>query len=143
VDPSVFQKSIRGLLMTCGTRTIDGIVKGILDRQQPDSSAQKRNADSTIRQKKHDHPLIGGRPESPLLAKQSTYRKEYNESDHSVSITIGQKRADVGVYVQRKGYLFFGFTGYAVQQMDKLVRQYCAKWARNITLNRSENGPAQ
>lgn len=137
MSPAVFQKSIQGLLMTCGTRTIDGVVKGILDRQQPSGSAQKRNAPSTIARKKHDHPLIGGASESPLLAKQSTYRKDYSERGHYVEIRVGPKRDKVAGYVEGMGYSFFGFTRYAVQQMDKLVRQFCAKWAMTITLNRS------
>jgi hypothetical protein len=38
------------------------------------------------------------------------------------------------------GYYFFDFTPWSVAQMDKLVAQYCAQWARKITLNRSGGG---
>lgn len=131
--PEQFQKSTRRLLMTCGTRVIDGVVKGILDETNPGGGAQKRNAESTIKRKGHDHPLIGGSAQSPLLAKQSTYRKDYNASGRYVEVRLKPVRADVGVYVERKGYWFFSVTPWAVTQMDKLVRQYCKNWAHWLT----------
>jgi len=136
--PEVFQKSIRGLLMTCGTRVIDGIVRGIAESTTPTGGAQKRNAASTIRAKGHDHPLVGV---EGLLGDHGTYTKEYGERSHAVEIRLKPVRADVGVYVQRKGYYFFDFTPWSVDQMDKLVAQFCAKWAREITLDRSGGGP--
>lgn len=138
--PEDFQKSIKGLLMTCGTRVIEGITRGIAEKTTPSGSSQKRNAPSTIKRKKHDHPLVGGDPESPLLGKPETYRKDYGESSHAVEVRLKPVRADVGVYVSRMGYYFFDFTPWSVAQMDKLVQQYCAQWARKITLNRSGGG---
>ena len=138
LSPGVLNKAIKGLLMTAGTRVVDGIVKGILDQQRPDGSSQKRNKPATIRQKKHDHPLIGGASESPLLAKQSTYRKQHMENAQAVLITLKPKRSDVGVYVQRKGYYFFDFTKHSDREIKKLMDRFAKYWARKVFRERGE-----
>lgn len=138
LDPEVLKKAMSGLLMTAGTRVIDGVVNGILEKTQPDGSSQKSNMASTIKRKKHDHPLIGGAAESPLLAKQSTYKKAHVDGGRAVQIAIKGKRADVGVWVQRKGYLFFDFTAYSDREIKKLLDKFAKYWSRKIFIEKNE-----
>jgi hypothetical protein len=111
------------VMQKAGSLVVDDIVANIVNRIQPDGSPQKEDAASTIRQKKQDHPLIGGSPESPLLANPNTYAVEKID-DSSVSIRLKQYRAKVGVYVENKGFHFFAISKPAADKANDLIKRY-------------------
>jgi|TARA_Y100000034_G_scaffold130764_1_gene190017 hypothetical protein len=101
-----------------------GIVKGIDQRESLDGGPQKSNAPSTVRKKGHDHPLIGGAHDSPQLSREANYNVTMSKPNE-VQISIKPIRAAAGVYVERKGYKFFGITKLA----SKIV---LANWDRYV-----------
>lgn len=80
--------------------------------------------------KGHDHPLIGGSDESPQLALKSTYT--ISETPLGMLISIKRKRAAIGVYVENRGFSFFGFSPRADKQMDDLWARYLRAKVKEI-----------
>ena len=110
---------------------VDDIVHGIAARRSIDGGSQKANAISTVLQKKHDHPLIGGSSVSPLLAKASTYSIQ-QPTPEEAEIRIKSVRADVGVYVERKGYKFFGISKRAEKEIVRTWTDYVQRKIKRL-----------
>lgn len=111
------------ILKQCGAIIIKHIVTGIQNRVQPSGMPQKKNKPSTILEKKHDHPLVGGtKGESPLLSRTNTYETTVDKD--SVIITLNDQRADVGVRVEEMGYLFFDISAAAEKEALSLFWLY-------------------
>ena len=110
-------------LRSTANKVIDDIVQGIHDRRAIDGGPQQQNKISTILRKKHDHPLIGGEQESPVLAKRSTYRVDTPKPDEAM-ISIQPIRSQIALYVQRLGYEFFGFSPKAEKMIAREWRRY-------------------
>lgn len=99
---------------------IDDMRKNVVDRRDLFGLSQKTNAPSTIRKKKHDHPLIGT---ERLFALRSGY--EIVESGpEEVTIFLCQERADVAVYVENLGYIFFGISNRADRKIVNSWNRY-------------------
>ena len=121
---------MRFQLQRLANLVVADITHGIITRRSITGGAQKRNKTSTIVKKGHDHPLIGGSPQSPMLALKSTYTVK--ASDTRVTIAIKPKRADVAGYVEKKGFLFFKkeeihLTGTVQSEVDKRKAEEIAR----------------
>ena len=126
---------LKDIMAQAGRVVVADIVQGIVEKVKPDGSPQKMNASETIKRKGHDHPLIGGSSESPKLARQQSYKVEAVD-DETVQITIKNYRAKVGVYVQKRGYDFFGISRRASDKAISLVNKYITgqvrKWWKGV-----------
>lgn len=109
-----------------GKVCVKHIVQRIYSRIKPDGSMQKQNAPSTILAKGHDHPLIGGSKESPLLARETTYTID-TPDDMTAVISIKPERANIAYLVEEKGYEFFAISEDAEQEMLELFGTWMEK----------------
>jgi hypothetical protein len=126
---------LQTVLLSCSKIVVDEIVKRIYLRVQPDGSPQKNNAETTVKQKGHDHPLIGGEGVSPVLAKSSTYRRR-KVRNNAVEITIKPVRRRIAGHVEKKGYEFYGYSDEAKEKVyrrfDAYITLQLKKWVHGI-----------
>jgi hypothetical protein len=119
-DASTFMK-------TLGTIVVKEIVAMIDREEQPDGSPQKQNSPEYAKRKQmikgYSTPLKGLNPESPYLARESTFVKDFIPPGMLV-IHLNQKRADIGVRLTDNGYWFMGITDGARDGIRERARRY-------------------
>lgn len=109
------------VLTQCGRAVVREITRCVLERQQPDGSPQRQNAQSTIERKKHDHPVIEKRAR---FTKESTF-KVTPVSDSSVMITIASAEdSEIASHLDDMGYEFFGITDAASEEAYRIFDRY-------------------
>lgn len=114
-------------LKTLGTIVSDEIVAMIGREEQPDGSPQKQNSPAYATRKKltkgYTTPLKGITPESPYLARRSTFKKDFMPPD-SLLIHLNTKRAEIGRKLTDRGYWFMGITREAERKIKERATRY-------------------
>ena len=114
-------------LKTCGTIVAKEIVAGIESETTPAGGPQKQNSPMYAALKEYTKgyttPGKGMAPESPYLAKLSTWKRDL-VGDKELWIHANTKRADVVLKLADMGYWFVGITAKAEELIAKRLYQY-------------------
>lgn len=108
-------------LKRCGQLFIRGVVGNVAKRTKPDGSPQKQNAESTIKRKKHDHPLV---ERQGRFQKASTYQVQITGPKEIMIMLPDPVDSEIGARVEEMGYKFFGPTEAVSDAADRVMAQY-------------------
>lgn len=114
--------SLSRLLHLCADTIVKDIMKNILARRKLDGNPQKKNAPSTVKAKGHDWQL---RAKKDTFLKKPTYVININPDGSGGNIFFDYPAPDggnVGFYVTKKGYDFWGISEKAQTDCRKLLQ---------------------
>jgi hypothetical protein len=114
--------SLSRILKTCADLIVKDIMRKVVTRQKITEGPQKRNAPSTIRKKGHDWQLRG---KKDTFLKKNTYVIVIEPNGTGGRIYFDYPAPDggnVGVYVTRKGYKFYGVSEKAQRDCRQILR---------------------
>lgn len=114
--------SLSRILKVCADLIVKDIMRHVAIRQKITGGTQKQNAPSTIRKKGHDWQLRG---KFDTFLKKITYIIVIEPDGSGGVIYFDYPAPDggnVGVYVTRKGYDFYGVSRKAQQDCRQILR---------------------
>lgn len=127
--PEIQFADLKDVMTKCGNLVVRGIIGCVENRQKPDGSGQKQNAESTIKRKGHDQPVV---EKKRRFEKAKTYKVEViDESKGTVAITIAAPEdSQIAAFLEEKGYDFFGITKDAEDRSYQLMDAYIVERVR-------------
>jgi hypothetical protein len=116
-----------GFLKTCGLVIVREMIAGIENETTPAGGPQKQNSPMYAALKEYTRgyttPGKGMAPESPYLAKETTWKRDLVD-DHTLRVHANTRRAAVVVKLAEMGYWFVGISVKAEKSIAKLLYQY-------------------